>query len=125
MVDDVLPGLSRLASHTYIAISLYARRPQSKRPLTAGDGQQVVYIRQPRSLFARPRCESIGTAPALDHLARRYRPNYDRRPNQPVAIWVGVEPPGPRISKPSGVLRSPGAVPGVPVSPYCQTNAPV
>ena len=33
----------------------------------------------------------------------------------PVVGWVGVVPPGASRSKPSGVLRRPGAVPAMPV----------
>ena len=46
-------------------------------------------------------------------------------PSYPVARWVGVAPPGPRMSKPSGVSSRPVAVPATPVSPYCQKSAPV
>ena len=43
----------------------------------------------------------------------------------PVVGWVGVDPSGIRRSKPSGVLSCPGAVPALPVRPYCHTSAPV
>ena len=43
----------------------------------------------------------------------------------PVLGWVGVAPVGLSRSKPSGVFRLPGPVPGWSVWPYCQTSAPV
>ena len=43
----------------------------------------------------------------------------------PVTGCVGVDPSGSSRSKPSGVFSSPSAVPGVPVTPYCHTSAPV
>ena len=47
------------------------------------------------------------------------------QPGHPVTGCVGVEPSGSSRSKPSGVLSSPGASPGLPVMPYCHTSAPV
>ena len=41
----------------------------------------------------------------------------------PVLWWVGVDPFGSSRSNPSGVCSLPGAVPGLPVTPYCQTSA--
>lgn len=45
--------------------------------------------------------------------------------DHPVMGCVGVDPLGSSRSKPSGVCSWPGAVPGLPVVPYCHTSAPV
>ena len=43
-------------------------------------------------------------------------------PAYPVLWWVGVDPFGSSRSNPSGVCSLPGAVPGLPVTPYCHTS---